>query len=255
MKKSELVNLLNKEFVFSNQEEWDKCGANLYQDENINNILIALDVTQDVIDFAINNNCNTIITHHPILVNDDKHESHINIYNQHLIDNLVKNNILHICLHTCFDKYKFGTSYQIYKSFNIPKEDIASEGWILDYIYYFELKDSGTLNDYLSKFDNKYTNQIKYLKEQKNKIIKKIAIGAGSCSSFLDLLPNYNIDCFLTGDIKWHSYIDAYNLNISIIDINHYAELVFVEFISKYISSNFKIKTLNFNKTLNIETK
>lgn len=255
MKKSELINLLNKEFKFINQEEWDKCGPNLYKDENINNILISLDITNDVIDYAINNNCNTIISHHPIFVNEENIECPINIYNQDLINKLAKNNILHVCLHTCFDKYKYGTSYQIYQSFSIPKKDIISEGWILDYIYYFELKNNIKLYDYISTFDNQYTNQIRYLKEQENNEIKKIAIGAGSCSSFLNQLPNYNIDCFLTGDIKWHSFIDAYNLNISIIDINHYAESVFIQFMSKYFLKNFKIKSLNFNKTLNIKTK
>lgn len=245
MKKSELVNNLNKVFDFNNQEEWDYCGSNNYIDENVNNVLISLDITNEVIDIAIKNNCNTIITHHPIMIDKLNNDNNlINDINIQINKKLIDNNILHICLHTCFDRYKFGTSYQIFKSFNFKNDFYCDEKWETDYIYSFKLNESMSLKDFLKIIDNKFTNPIVYIKEQENNQIKSIAIGAGSCSGMLSDIKNKNFDLFLTGDIKWHGYIDAYNMNISIANINHYSEGVFVDYICEYIKINFQLNCI-----------
>ncbi len=253
MKKSELVNLLDNLFNFNNQEDWDKCGCNEYKDEDIINIYCSLDVTFPIIEEAIKNKCNVLITHHPILINQQVNKfDPINKNNILLSKKLIENNILHICLHTCYDKYECGTSYQIFKSFKINQNLISNSKWINDYIYWFELNKPIRLIDLIKKINNSYTNPIYYIDQQKNRSIKSIAIGAGSCSSYINEIIKNNTDLFLTGDLKWHTYLDAYNLNLNIANINHYSELVFVDHISQIIENKYQIKCIKNNIPINI---
>ena len=62
-KVSDLVELLNTEYSFYLQEDWDNSGFQIgnYEDE-VGGILLALDLTVDSINYAIQNNINCILT-------------------------------------------------------------------------------------------------------------------------------------------------------------------------------------------------
>ncbi len=64
----QLCNTIEKEFPLILQEEWDNSGL-LVGNPNteITKILLTIDVTESVIDEAIEKNCNIIIAHHPII--------------------------------------------------------------------------------------------------------------------------------------------------------------------------------------------
>jgi len=55
------------EYSFSLQENWDNSGFQIGNLEaEIKAILLALDITIDSINYAVSNNINCIITHHPL---------------------------------------------------------------------------------------------------------------------------------------------------------------------------------------------
>lgn len=239
MKKSELINLLNKRYPFIKKEEWDNCGPTPqnFNDEIIKGIFVSLDMNMDTYKKAIEQKCNVIITHHPILLNNE-----INIIDKNnikLIKKLEKNNILNIALHTCFDVDKTGTSYQIY---NVLKDILKLDKpkYFKNIPYLLETKLNKKINLYnlvnlIKSANNEYINNIKYLNKQENMIIKNICIGAGSCSSYIPNVINNKNSCFLTGDVKWHNYLDAFNNNLAIIDIGHDAERVFIDEIINFL--------------------
>jgi putative NIF3 family GTP cyclohydrolase 1 type 2 len=68
MKLYEIINKLEESFPISLEEKWDNSGL-LIGDRNseISAIQISLDITDSVIDKAIENGCELIITHHPII--------------------------------------------------------------------------------------------------------------------------------------------------------------------------------------------
>lgn len=75
----------------------------------------------------------------------------------------------------------------------------------------------------------------------KDKMIKKVAICTGSGGSLLNQVKKNNADLYITGDIKYHTAIDAKEMGISIIDAGHYyTEILFLPFISKYLSNFVK---------------
>lgn len=253
MKKIELASYLDKRYRFENCEDWDFCGyrCNERLQDELTNVLVALDVNNLTINEAIVNNCNLIVSHHPIFF-DKESQYIVDKTNINLISRLRENKILNITLHTCFDRDKFGTSYQIMKK--IENKIKISSFKREKYLVFCELVKPMKFKKFLKKLSSTYFSEIRYMEPNLDKMIKTICIGAGSCTSMIEDVIG-KCDCFLTGDVKWHKYLDSYNCDLSIIDINHDAENVFFEAIKNEINKKFKsLKVYMTKANLKIHT-
>jgi len=85
----------------------------------IKSILLSLDLKDEVIKSAIKENCNLIITHHPILYHPLKNLDFSKNRTARFIEELVKNNISLYSAHTNLDFTKNGVSYQLAKRINL----------------------------------------------------------------------------------------------------------------------------------------
>lgn len=66
MKAKEIIAVMEKHFPLSLQEEWDKCGLQIGdQDTEVSKLMIALNADLQTIDEAIEKGCQMLITHHP----------------------------------------------------------------------------------------------------------------------------------------------------------------------------------------------
>ena len=86
---------LEESFPLVLQESYDNCGLLVGNDQTvINGVLIALDVTESVVDEAIKKNINVIISHHPVIFKGIKNKAIINrigIQNSNNIKNITNN--------------------------------------------------------------------------------------------------------------------------------------------------------------------
>lgn len=95
---------------------WDKDNVGLQVGDpeiKIKSILLSLDLKEEVIESAIKENCNLIITHHPILYYPLKNLDFSKNRIAWLIEKLIKNNITVYSAHTNLDLTKHGVSYQL----------------------------------------------------------------------------------------------------------------------------------------------
>ena len=260
MKKSELVSFLNKKFIFANQESWDNCGPTpkTFDDDEITKIFVSLDMNYQAIKQAIVNNCNVVISHHPILINDEEPIDQIKTTNENIITILKQHKILNIALHTCFDRCQYNNSFLIYQA--IKKGILSSEYHFLDennYLLVTHLIQPMSLVELLTQIKKSqipFINKFRFLNTDKQKIIKTIAIGAGSCASMLKNCLANKIDCFFTGDVKWHNYLDGLNNQLIMVDIMHTSERVFMNQIVSVINKQFtKLELIVDNKLVEIE--
>jgi dinuclear metal center YbgI/SA1388 family protein len=103
---------------------WDKDNVGLQVGDpkiRIKNILISLDLNEEVINSAVKENCNLIITHHPILYYPLKNLDFSKNRIARMIQMLVKNNITLYSAHTNLDFTKQGVSYSLAKRFQLKK--------------------------------------------------------------------------------------------------------------------------------------
>jgi len=120
MKVSEITEILDKWMPRSIAEDFDNVGL-LIGDSNseVKNILVTLDTTSNVIDEALDKNCNLIISYHPIIFNDLKKVTSDAGYVQKSIIKAVKNNISVYAIHTSLDNHPEGISYFLSKKIGL----------------------------------------------------------------------------------------------------------------------------------------
>ena len=124
MKLFEITNYLDTRVPLSFQEEYDNCGL-LIGDKNleVHSVLICLDCTEAVIDEAIENKHNVIISHHPLLFHGVKKIVGAN-YVETIIKKAIKYDIAIYAMHTNLDNIQGGVSFQIAKKMLLQKTRI-----------------------------------------------------------------------------------------------------------------------------------
>ena len=221
MNKYKLVKLIEKFAPLNTQEEWD-CSGWIVDNESvldIKKVMLALTINKDVVAQARKNNCDMIISHHPLFeVPLDFRD--IQMY----------------CAHTNLDKAQGGTTDALIDALKLDIKFFESD----EFTRYIELKEKLSLNNLL-KLAKKVSKNIKYVNNKKRKTIEKIAVCAGSGSEFIKDAERKNCDAFITGDIKYHS---ADSSNIILIDIGHFeSEYPVLKNIEK-IRANSKVEVI-----------
>jgi len=108
------------------QESYDNSGLLVGDPEQeVHAALVALDCTEAIVDEAIANNCNLIITHHPIVFKGLK-KLNGKTYVERVIIKAIKNNIALYAIHTNLDSMAEGVNKVICDRLGIVKAKILS---------------------------------------------------------------------------------------------------------------------------------
>lgn len=233
-------------------EHWDNSGlqvGNLQAD--INSILLALDINNAVLETAIKDKHNLIITHHPFIFNPLKNIDLLSEKGK-IIKKLIENNINLYSMHTNLDIAIKGVNEALAEAIGINNYEILHNldnnieqgyggiGQVKEYnIFDYALKIKENLGcPYVRVYSN-------------NKTIKRVAFCGGSGSSFILDAANKKADVYVTGDIKYHDVQLAMDLNLGIIDAGHYyTEIPVLKFLNKFLkakNNNLIVKNFTTN--------
>ena len=251
MKVSEITEILDKWMPISIAEDFDNVGL-LVGDLNseVKNILVTLDTTLNVVDEALDKDCNLIVSYHPIIFNSLKKITTDSGYVQKSLIKAVKNNISVYAIHTSLDNHPEGISYFLSKKIGlkkistlIPKID-NKNNFKIGMGTKGELIEPMEENNFFDLIKNKL--ELKYLRHsvKLNKKISKVSIVVGSGSFAIKNSLDSNVDAFITSDLKYHNFYEADNKAI-LVDIGHYEsenhiKLIIKEFLNKKLP-NFTI--------------
>ncbi len=95
------------------QESYDNAGLQVGNTEDaVTGVLITLDVTEAILDEAIERGCNLIVAHHPLIFSGLKRISGRN-YVERVVQKAIKNDISIYAAHTNLDNMSYGVSTKI----------------------------------------------------------------------------------------------------------------------------------------------
>jgi len=209
--------------------DWDNSGIQIYTGtKEVSKILIALELTSDVIKEAKESGVELIITHHPLYFSPIQKIDNNNIIGKYTIE-LIKSGISVYASHTNFDDADGGNNdyiASVLKLSNIRKFD---EGFIGTF---GELTSATPLEE-VCKYvkDTMGLTSVNAVGNPKAPI-KNIGIctGAGGSSDMIGIAFNHGCDLYITGDIKYHDAQYALEKGICLIDAGHYGtEKFFVQ--------------------------
>ena len=110
IKVKDIISCLEEAAPLSFQEDYDNSGLQVGDyDTVVNGVLITLDVTPEIIEEAKVNNCNLIISHHPVTLSGIKKMAGNSLPVQ-ILTEAIRNNISIYAAHTNLDSVKNGVS-------------------------------------------------------------------------------------------------------------------------------------------------
>lgn len=192
-------------------ESWDNSGwqIDLHHDYT-NKVLVALSLTRNVLEQAITNDCDLIITHHPVIFDSIKK------IDSSLISDVIKNNICVYSAHTNLDKTYGSTTDALCGVLGYQNLITVEE-----YIKITHLKDELALEQIVENVKQTMNlSTVKLINPDNITIVKNIAICAGAGGSFVNKLKDFDVDVYITGDIKFHKALEVQGF--AVIDIGHF---------------------------------
>ena len=207
------------------KEDFDNVGL-MVGDKNkeVKKVLLALDCTLKVIEEAKKENVELIITHHPLIFKRPSSITTDTLQGKKIIE-LIKNDISLYSSHTNLDSVENGLNDTIVSILGFDnskileknkRDDKAGLGRIVS------LKESIQLEDLISKIKKSLNiNNLRVVKGKDK--VNKIAIINGSGQDFIGKAVALGADCIITGDTTYHFASDYKEMEISILDVGHFA--------------------------------
>jgi len=197
LNKYEIVRKIEAFAPPATQEKWDASGWIVESGgENVNKIMFALTITNDVVNQAKELACDMIISHHPLFCVPLCYQG-INMY----------------CAHTNLDRAEGGTTDLIIQKLGLKKT--RNE----DLVRVVELKAPISTEDLRGKL-LKISPHLRYVNNCGIKEVRTIGFCAGSGSEFIG-----KTDAFVTSDVKFHTALES---KCVLFDIGHFESEIFV---------------------------
>jgi len=245
-------------------EEWDNVGLLIGYDipsvKNVKKILVALDLTDNVLEEAITLDCDFVICHHPPLFSPINRIVSTDSVGMKILG-LISNGIGLYCAHTNLDKAVGGVNDCLAKALcfgvdgalipadgkdekngkneNESNEDSSQAGFGR-IVHCSESIRLIELVEHVKKSLN--LPNIRYAGDS-DTLITTIGLCAGSASEpkFLEAAKEKGCQVYITGDLRYHVVQSALDMGLTLIDVTHYSgEVLVVPAIAEYLRNKAK---------------
>lgn len=239
----ELMDRLNKLAPQEYACDWDNPGFQVGRGEKqITKILVALDVTDEVVEQALVEQVDMVITHHPLIFKPLKQVNDRNFITRRIVT-MLQADLCYAALHTNFDVAPgcMGdlAAARLSMTFEEPLEITGEVDGVP-----MGVGKVGTLPHPVSL--EELAKQVKeafelpfvtvYGMEQVTEPVSRIAVSPGAGGSVIRYGLEKQVQVLVTGDIGHHSGIDAAANHMAVIDAGHYGlEHIFISFMAGYL--------------------
>ena len=242
MKINKVVDALEQYAPLPLQEGYDNAGlqVGLTETVEVSGALLCLDVTEQVVEEAIEKGCNLIVSHHPLIFRKLARISDEN-YVQRTVRKAIKNDIAIVSMHTNMDAATGGVNFKIAEklglknlSFFAGEKEVdgvkGGEGVIGE----VSETDGWAADDLVLLLRDKFAVESVQCNQLLRRPIRRVALCGGAGSFLLDAAIQAGADAFVTGEMHYHEYF-GHEQEIQICDIGHYQSEQFTSEIFKSI--------------------
>lgn len=200
-------------------ENWDNVGLLVGDPEaEVHRVLVALDVTPQVVDEAIEKGCQLIAAHHPVMncawnqvqtVRTDDRQGRV-------LTELIRHGIAAICMHTNLDAAEGGVNDILAEKLGLTQPEMLTEE---------KIGRIGTLKCEIPLVEFTHSviellgcNGLRYV--DAGRPVHRVAVGGGACGCYIPQAVAAGCDTFVTSDLKYNDFLDTEGLNL--IDAGHF---------------------------------
>lgn len=207
------------------KESWDRAGMNCgHLDAPVTKILVALDPYAESCREAKDFGAELLVTHHTLLWDVDFLTDETAVGACALF--LIENGIAHINAHTSLDLANGGVNDVLAATLGLEDVQILDPAGIgPDGAPYGLLRMGSVPEQSLETFLSLVKNALgcdglRYV--NCGKPVRRVAVCGGSGTGELQAVVRAGCDTFVTGDVKYNGFRDAFDLGINLIDAGHF---------------------------------
>ena len=200
-------------------ESWDNVGLLVGDPEAaVERVLVALDITPQVAEEALERWCQLIVAHHPVMncawhpvqtVRADDRQGRT-------LTALLRGGVAAICMHTNLDAAEGGVNDILAEKLGLTQPEMLTEE---------KIGRIGTLKCEIPLVEFTHSviellgcNGLRYV--DAGRPVHRVAVGGGACGCYIPQAVAAGCDTFVTSDLKYNDFLDTEGLNL--IDAGHF---------------------------------
>lgn len=222
----EVFAFLDKKAPFEIQEGFDNAGFLVgRKDAPVSKILVALDITEQVVEEATEQGAQLIVSHHPVIFGGIKSVTDQTVGGR-IILALVEHGISAICAHTNLDAVEGGVNDALALRLGLTNISHLRQSGVDEQGRPYGIGRVGCVPEQ-SLYD--FAMAVKRLLDANGlrlvdggKPVHKVAVGGGACANMMEDALAQGCDTFVTSDVKYNGFLDAKAYGLNLIDAGHF---------------------------------
>lgn len=227
MKIKEVLSALERFAPLPLQESYDNAGlqVGLTEEWDVSGALLCLDVTEPVLDEALQRGCNLIVSHHPLIFRklsqiSDRDEV------QRVVRRAIKNDVAIISMHTNLDNARGGVNFKMAEKLGLRDVDFFTPQRTVDDVVgasgvMGRLPEELSAEQFIGLLKQTFRADCVMTNELLQRPISRVALCGGAGAFLLSDAIAAGADAFVTGEMGYHDYFGhAQQLQIAV--IGHY---------------------------------
>lgn len=225
----EVYRALDNWAPFDTQMDFDNAGFLVGRgDRPVSRVLVALDITEQVVEEAGGWGAQLVVSHHPVIFHPVKTITDASPLGRTLL-RLAELGIAAICAHTNLDAAQGGVNDALAQGLGLSdtaplhQDGTDSQGRPYGIGRVGRAHQAGLDAGRYAAFVKERLGAASVRYVDGGVPVDKVAVGGGSCGSMLSDVLAAGCDTFVTADVKYDVFLEAKALGINLMDAGHYA--------------------------------
>lgn len=210
-------------------DDWDNVGLLVgAENDSVDKVLLALDITPEVVEEAQQIGAGLVISHHPVIFDPLRA-----ITPDSAVYALAKNGVAALCLHTNLDRAEQGVNVALGRALELKNTAFYPE----DYFLVGEPETPMTAQEFALFIKEKLdAPSVRFTEGH----VTRVAVSSGGGGEGVELAEKYGFDAFVTGEMKHHQYLWANTHGIAAFDAGHFStENIVIEPLRETLANAF----------------
>lgn len=225
MKVKDITSVLEQFAPLSLQESYDNSGLIVGREQDeVHKALLAVDITDEVMDEAEREGCDMIITHHPIIFHALKRFNSSN-YIERCVERAIRNGVVLYACHTNLDSTAEGMSWYLASIFGVENLEVLQPIDVKNPNVGFgavgDLPQSMDAIEFLRTVQCKTKASVIRHSQIVTPQIRRVAVCTGAGAFLMNEAKRARADIYITSDLKYNDFMTP-DKGFVVADVGHF---------------------------------
>ena len=241
MRISEITAVIEQFAPLAWQESYDNSGLIVGRpDDEVHRALLAVDVTEEVMDEAEREGCDLIITHHPVIFHALKRFNSATAV-ERCVERAIRRGIALYACHTNLDSAPNGMSFRLAERLGLGRIELlqpSAKGEGVGFGVVGELPEAVPTLDWLRQVRERLGIGTIRHSDIASPTVRRVALCTGAGASMIGDARRAGADLYLTADLKYNDFMTPDGA-LTVADIGHFeSEYVAIDILFALLSKN-----------------